>query len=196
MAITRSLPLPIYSLDESIELPNTVPKVLQTKLSCRPHALSATTSRRRPRQEAQRGVRFAEYGEVFKIPHIDDLSDEEVESVWTSPEELNEIQNSARETASLIDSPNFGGALASRRRGQDGGICFRGLDQNTPSYVKKREATQNWIYDAVFRLQRLNWAQQDAHVHGMIADLCRRYSSPAVGAAIHVAKIDAREANV
>jgi hypothetical protein len=192
MTISRAS-LPIYSLEENIESPNTVPKLLQTTLAVQHfvcHDRSSTTSTSTGPLLGQRRLRFAKYDEVFEIPHIDDLSEEEAGSVWMSRGELKEIRKRARETVSLIDDPNFGGALTSRRRG-GGGLCIRGLDQHTPSYNKKRDAAQNLTYDIVFQLKRFH---DVVDVHGLIAGLCGKCSSPSVAAAIQRAKIDAREA--
>jgi hypothetical protein len=139
--------------------------------------------------QAPRKLRFALYDEVFEIPHVDDLSNEEVENVWTSPRELKNIRNKAQDTASLIDNTpiffNFGDST---------GVCIRGLDQNTLSYYSRRDVKLKLVYDTVFKLQRYHGVQ-GVDVHGMIGELCTKFSAPSVATAIQFANIDAREAN-
>jgi hypothetical protein len=186
MTIPRRLPR--YSLlDGGAESPNTVPKegVLSKKLQ-RPPPRDISQAQRR------RILRFAKYDEVFEIPHIDDLSREEVGSVWMNRRELEDIRRRARAMVSLIDDgPNFGG----RSDGDD--LCIRGLDQHTASYHKKQKVIQNLIYEAVFRLQGFHsyTSAQEVDVQGLIAEFCTQFSSTSAAAAVQRAHMDSSEVN-
>jgi hypothetical protein len=179
MTIARKLPDVVLFLN--MESPSTVPK---SQPKSRHHDESAV----RPTTRRRRLLRFSKFDEVSEIPHIDDLSDEEVQDVWISPEEFRAIRQRARDLVSIIEGPN---RVVSTHQG----LCTtRGLDHHTPNQIEVREAVKDLIYETVFRIQSFQ-AAKDVDARGLMAELCQRYSSVSVAAALQLAQRDAQEAN-
>jgi hypothetical protein len=131
-----------------------------------------------------RRLRFSTYDEVFEIPHINDLSEEEVDGVWMSQNELNSVRRNAKCMVALMDK---GDTLME-------GLDVRGLDQNTPSYARRREAILKLVYQAVFRIQSYQNAN-GIKVPELMAELCQKVTSSSVAAAQKLAMLDAAAAS-
>ena len=150
-------------------------------------ATTATTSNRR--RQHRRSIQFAKQDEIYEIPHIDDMSDEEIDDVWLSNREMKKVRQEARSIVSLIDSDDF------MLDDYNDGLCVRGLDQHTKTYMNRRQAENDLMFEAVFRLQPFKQRTNiDVNVDGLIADLCAKYSVAAVVAAANRAKFDEQEA--
>lgn len=99
------------------------------------------------------GVRFSPYDEVIEIPHINDLSDDEINDVWMSRKELTSIRRRAKSLIKLMDLGSV----------HMNGLHLRGLDQNTPTYTRKREAVQQLLHDTVHQIQYFRHNDEDHH---------------------------------
>ena len=150
---------------------------LHTKVTVVPPTTTSATRRRR-----RSTIRFAKHDEIYEIPHIDDMSDKEVDAVWLSREEMNEVRQEAKSIVSQIDQ-----AVSM-------GLCIRGLDQHTKCYMTRRRAENDLIFEAVIRLQPFKERANGINVDMLIADLCTKYSKAAVAAAINRAKSDEQDA--
>jgi hypothetical protein len=140
--------------------------------------------------EPRRRLRFAKSDQVIEIPHIDDLSDEEVRDVWLSPQEFKAIRKRAIDAVAFIES--MGGEAFPP------GLCIRGLDQNTHEYSKKRQALQDLLYEVIRRIQPFKKTKQEGDgerdvIDNLIAEMCIKYTSASVAAAARNGELDARE---
>jgi hypothetical protein len=72
------------------------------------------------------------------------------------------------------------------------GLEVRGLDQNTPSYARRREAILKLVYQAVNRIQTYQEAN-GVQVPELMAELCQKISSSSVAAAQKLGMLDAAE---
>jgi hypothetical protein len=120
----------------------------------------------------QNALRFAEFDDIFEIPSIDDMSEEGIDGVWMSREELRSIRNDCKviiisirdQTTELND------------------IDMRGLDQHTIEYTSTRKVIQQQVYDAVFEIQSFQ-TFQGVSVPEQIAEMSQKCSSSSVVAA-------------
>ena len=139
--------------------------------------------------DGRRCVQFAAQKEVFDIPHLDDICDEEYDETWYSPDEIDAMVQEAKSLAAKIDQ----GCLVS-------GVCTRGLEQNTKSHRKRLLSIAELKFQAISSLQDFQKLSQlqnnEIPVDDAIADICRRCSSQVVQDAIEVAKKDAIDARL
>lgn len=135
------------------------------------------TSRSYRRKPVKREhLEFADYDTVFQIPHINDMSEQEIHDCWMSAEDLRDIRKSCI------------GTVRSMNKGEPPeGMFLRGLDQHSDKYRERKDEINNQIYDAVYRIQEFQrLSGKDASE--VIAKMCAKYSEPSVVAA-HMAAI-------
>jgi hypothetical protein len=120
----------------------------------------------------QNAVRFAQFDEVFEIPHINDLSDEELDGVWMSPKELRSIRRGCKLTILSFEGQTT----------EWNDIAMRGLEQHTIEYSRTRKATRQQLYKAVFEIQSFQ-TFQGVSVPELIAKMSQKCSSSSVVAA-------------
>jgi hypothetical protein len=129
------------------------------------------------------GVRFADYEEVVEIPHVNDMTQEEIDDSYMSDVELRAIQYECKALVRMMDEED-----------EDlRDVCVRGLDQHTPEYSRCRKATRQQAYDAVFEVQSYQ-AFQGVSAPELIAELCQKCSSSSVAEAKMVGISDAMAA--
>lgn len=119
---------------------------------------------------------FADFDTVFQIPHINDMSDQEIHDCWMTAGDLREIRQACI------------GTVRNMNKGEPPeGIFLRGLDQHSDKYRERKDEINNQIYDAVFRIQEFQrLSGKDASE--VMAKMCAKYSEPSVIAA-HTAAI-------
>lgn len=123
----------------------------------------------RQRRRTLARVTFSSTDELQEIPHINDLSDEEVKDVWMSREELQTIR---RQCATIVKFMDMDSAIRH-------GVCLRGLEQNTPSYVELQVAIRRQLYDAVYAIQQFQDTTGVA-VPDLLSETCQKYSRESV----------------
>ena len=134
-------------------------------------------SRRLERRKCQKKrVRFSKLDTVFEIPHINDMSDEEIEDCWFGPAEFRSIRVECMDTVKEVDAGK-----------QNEGYFLRGLDQHTLRYKERRDEIGHQVYLAVFEVQTYQW-RTGIDASDLIAQASQKYSQPAVAAA-HMAAI-------
>jgi hypothetical protein len=113
---------------------------------------------------------------VFHIPHINDMSEEEIQDCWMTSEDLRAIRQSCIGTVRELNNGE-----------PPEGMFLRGLDQHSHKYKERKDKINNQVYDAVFRIQEFQrLSGKDASE--VMAKLCTKYSEPSVIAA-HTAAI-------
>jgi hypothetical protein len=129
-----------------------------------------------------RRVRFASHEEIIEIRHVEDLTDEEIYNIWESRENLKRIRKQCKLLVYMIEkrADSFKGDVVN-------GHPIRGLEGHTPAYNEKREKLQNLIYETIHRIQAYN---QRMDVADLLAQLCSKFSSLSVQAALEIAKSD------
>jgi hypothetical protein len=129
-----------------------------------------------------RHVHFATYEEVLEIPHINDLSDEEVDGVWMTEDELRSIRRRCLDMVKMMDKDE--------EKAIQKISCTRGLYEHTRQYIEKRNRTRGKVYVAVLSVQYHHDAtgEYDAELLGEIS---RKYSAVSVLQAQVVALRDA-----
>lgn len=123
----------------------------------------------RQRRRTVASVTFSSTDELQEIPHINDLSESEIRDVWMTREELQTIRRQCATIVKFMDMDS-----ASRH-----GVCLRGLEQNTPSYVELQVEIRQQLYDAVFAIQQFQDTTGVA-VPELLAETCQKYSAESV----------------
>mmetsp|Transcript_11044 Transcript_11044/g.10709 ORF Transcript_11044/g.10709 Transcript_11044/m.10709 type:complete len:390 (-) Transcript_11044:57-1226(-) len=135
------------------------------------------------------GVRFSKHEQIEYIPHINDLSQTEIDSRWMNEDEYNTIRKRSLRLVEMIEDPK-------QRYPISGGdtmivnthlICVRGLCDMTTHCVDERDAVQRQLQTAVFRLQ----SQQQERGYGQgaadhtqaLRQVSRKYSKKSTKAA-------------
>lgn len=115
-----------------------------------------------------RSVQFSDENQIHEIPHIDDLSDEEIEGVWMSPDDFKDIRRECQKIIMIIehDSNLLNGM----------GIELRGLEHHMVKQRKHIEGIQDLLYDTVDRLMRFH-DETSMDVGDMLAEMCQKISS-------------------
>jgi hypothetical protein len=128
----------------------------------------------------RRNVNFAPSDMVFEIPHIDDLSEDEIDNVWMSPEDGSKIRQECQSIVVMMnnESENL----------KD--IETRGLEQHAVAYTEQCTAIKHLLYEAVDRIQTFQ-AEKGVEVSHLIAELCQKISAVSVITAQRTATHDA-----
>lgn len=137
-----------------------------SSVDSRPEAVS---SGHRHRRRKSVNVTFSPTDELQEIPHINDLSDEEVADVWMTREELQAIR---RQCATIVKFMDMDSAVKH-------GVCLRGLEQNTPSYVAVQVEIRQQLYDAVYAIQEFQLTTGMV-VMDLLAETCQKFSYESV----------------
>ena len=133
--------------------------------------------RQKRRQSRSRAVTFAAYEEVVEIPHINDLSMQEIQDVWFSRAQLQYIKERCKGLVFLLEKGEFK---------MDQLQWVRGLDQRTTIYLKKRNSIQEVMYKCVLGIQSIEkkkFGNTSEATSVKVAQLCAKYSSTFVAAA-------------
>jgi hypothetical protein len=134
-------------------------------------------------QHERRNVRFATCDEVFEIPHINELSQEEIDAVYMSYEEGRAI----RRTCSLLCKVFANGI----QEAQIAGECVRGLEAHIPQYIQRTYTIRQQLYDAIHEIQYFE-DKTGLDMSDMIADTCQKHSRPLVTEAMQCGLLDAK----
>jgi hypothetical protein len=135
-------------------------------------------------------LRFDMYDEVFEIPHIDDLSDDEVDATWYSKKECQAIRRSCLRTVELMEQSNDEDDFRLSKRSSK--HCTRGLEKQTDLQRESRKRQQEASFEAVMTIQDLSDSRGIA-LNDVMAELYAHSCSNSVRGAILVALQDARE---
>ncbi|CAJ1949159.1 unnamed protein product [Cylindrotheca closterium] len=136
-----------------------------------------------PQKATKKSVRFERHDHVYEIPHIDDLSDEEIDDVWMHPDDFKAIRRECQAIILIIehDSDLIEGAE------------LRGLEHHTSKQKKQAQAIQKLLYDTVERLQTYG-DQSSTDVSDMLACMCQKISKRPEAFARQTAAEDEEEA--
>lgn len=115
--------------------------------------------------KAGRRISFAANDQFFEIPHINDLTKAEIQSVWISRSELKNIRQKCAVIVKVMDTESAA----------KNGVCFRGLDQNTPTYVAETMALRRQLYDAVHAIQAFQFSTGFI-IPDLMAESCQKIS--------------------
>jgi hypothetical protein len=130
----------------------------------------------------RRSVTFDQRVEIYDIPHVNDMSEEEKRDVWMSRKESNEFRRECLDIVSLLDC---GMILLTDE------ICIRGL--TTAKNSRLQQARQNAIYDLVYDLQE-EWEEVDySWVGEQIEQRYRKFAPQSENEARKIALVDAEE---
>lgn len=129
-------------------------------------------------------VCFAEHDEVFEIPHVNDLSDDEIDAVWMSEEDFKSIRKECRmiilaierECTNILD-----------------GVELRGLEHHMSTQRKQKAAVREILYGTVEKLQCFQ-DETNMDVSDMMGEMCQKVSSRSEKMAHRMALGDAVEA--
>jgi hypothetical protein len=130
----------------------------------------------RPRPLIRDRLSFAEFDEVFEIPHFLEMTQGEIDDTWITPEEEDVIHQHCKSLISLIS------AMEADHNG-DTKTCFRGLYEHAPSHMKKQEVTRQRIYDTVRVAQQYHSANHCPLPDIVLAKFCQKFSSASADAA-------------
>jgi hypothetical protein len=123
------------------------------------------------KETLDRQVHFAAYDEVFEIPHINDLSDEEFDGVWMTEDELNSIRRRCKALAKMMDEDE--------ERARQKISCTRGIYEHSTQYIEKRHQTRDKVYKAVFLVQD-HYDAAGEYDAELLGEISRKYSYASV----------------
>lgn len=136
-----------------------------------------------------RSVHFADHDCVVEIPHINDMSDEEIQGQYMSQNELQAIREQCKAYVRLMDE----GLHMSKGKPR---FCTRGLDQHIKAYTSQAQEVRDCIYDSVFSVQSLQETTPCSDLSDLMAKVSRRFSIISVQQACALAEADARSVRV
>jgi len=116
---------------------------------------------------------------VQEIPHINDLSQEEVDSVWMNDDDFFVIRQECLGTVGEIGPDKV-----------TDGFLLRGLDQHTHRYKETKGFIGRQVYDAVFSVQEFQRANGGIDCSELMSQLVQKYSEPSLIAAQSAALSD------
>jgi hypothetical protein len=131
-----------------------------------------------------KSVKFADSNEVFPIPHLDDMSDDEIADVWYDCQEYSEIKSAFQVTLHLMETGQK--ILHDDEEHTSRGLEYRTQDGAWARYENKRDA-----YNAVLDEQDRQW-KDDADDHDALSRVYLEHSAKCLEAARKRAKEDAR----
>jgi hypothetical protein len=127
-----------------------------------------------------------ERNDIFDILHLDDMTDEEVDSIWYDPEEYKEIKVSYQSTVMMMES---GEPLPEEEH------TSRGLEYRTQEGAWARHENKRDACNAVLDEQDRQW-QDEADDHNMISRIYIEHSQRCAEAAAERGKSDEQEAEI
>ncbi len=92
----------------------------------------------------QRTVHFAYHDSILEIPHINDMSDWEINDRYLSSSELEAIRNECKICVRIMDANQ-----------EQKAICTRGLNEHKFMKTSQMQGIRDDIYDSVFLVQTL-----------------------------------------
>lgn len=117
----------------------------------------------------QRSVMFSEFVKVVDIPHINDLSNDEIGNIWMSREEMNFVKMECLDTVALM---NAGATLL-----ENNGLCERGLEKHTHGGLERSKLVRYCAYEAVFGMQKFH-RLKGFSLPNLMAELYNSSSAP------------------
>ncbi|CAJ1932549.1 unnamed protein product [Cylindrotheca closterium] len=136
-----------------------------------------------PQKAEKKSVRFERHDRVHEIPHINDLSDEEIDGVWMHPDDFKTIRRECQAVILIIehDSDLIEGAE------------LRGLEHHMAKQKREAQQIQELLYDTVDRLQKYG-DESSTDVSDMLACMCQKISKRPEAFARKIAAEDEEEA--
>jgi len=101
----------------------------------------------------KKSIRFSKYDEINYIPHINDISQEEIDSSWMSEDDYNTIRSRSLRLVEMIEDTKRYPISADTMIVNKHLICVRGLSDMTSQCVYERDLLQRRLQTAVFRIQ-------------------------------------------
>eukprot|EP00980_Cylindrotheca_fusiformis_P014552 scaffold3924_cov109-Cylindrotheca_fusiformis.AAC.1 len=125
---------------------------------------------------------FATYDEVMEIPHVSDMSDQEIQDTWMSPDEVDTMRKEC--LVSIWQIENNGN--------NTNDICTRGLWFHTELVSAQRREVRNIMYEAMDEIIRHTFPGPEREE--LLAEISRACSADSVRKSLATAEWDAIEA--
>jgi polyhydroxyalkanoate synthesis regulator phasin len=164
--------------DGSAELQPTLSPKLSGKLSPKMRTNGGATT------TTPRNVQFAPTNEFFDIPHLNDMTDEDIANIWYEAGDYNEIKASYQLVIIKMETGEF--------REDEEQTC-RGLEYRTQDGAWTRYENKRDAYNAVLDEQDRQW-KVDKDDHEKISTVYRNHSKKCADAAADRGSSDAKEA--
>jgi hypothetical protein len=134
--------------------------------------------------KGRRSVKFLPDPEVFEIPHVNDFTDEEIDQMYYSRDELDEIQDDVWD---LVDMLNLGIEHTGKND-----FTKRGLVDLKDEHVRRRRRMRRKAYNIVFRLQEYKafGDLQCVQASEVMAELCQECTAKSLREARILARKD------
>ena len=117
------------------------------------------------KKKSKKSVHFANFDDVYEIQHINDMSTDEIDSIWMSNEEKNAVRMESLHIVNMMNQQDI------TPTSELEGLCLRGLDQHKSSYTKQSKETVNRLYDIVYECQTF----EDMHGVQVPDDILAKY---------------------
>ncbi|KAL3941450.1 MAG: hypothetical protein SGBAC_004190 [Bacillariaceae sp.] len=146
-----------------------------------PHCQTETALSAR---HAKRCIRFSPNDRVFEIPHLNDLSDDEINDMWIRREDFENIRRECKALIRILHRSH-------QSRLKD--IELRGLEHHRPREKEEVERLLDMMYDTVDRVMRFS-DDTSMDTSGLLAEMCMKISESSVAKARKTALQDEENA--
>lgn len=136
------------------------------------------------RDAESRRIRFSPNDRVFEIPHLNDLSDDEIDDMWIRREGFENIRRECKALIRIIQRGH-------ESRLKD--IELRGLEHHRPREKEEVERLLDMLYDTVDRVMRFS-DDTSVDTSGLLAEMCMKISEISVAKARQTALQDEENA--
>jgi len=138
--------------DRNREVGGKAKRKSHTKRSKRPH--SHKSKKENDSNNSVKFVRFSNYDQINYIPHINDISQEEIDQSWMNEEDYYSIRSRSLRLVEMIEDEKRYPISADTMIVNKHLVCVRGLGDKTSQCVYERDRLQRKLQTAVFRLQQ------------------------------------------
>mmetsp|Transcript_32196 Transcript_32196/g.36550 ORF Transcript_32196/g.36550 Transcript_32196/m.36550 type:complete len:257 (+) Transcript_32196:47-817(+) len=139
--------------DRNREVGGKAKRKSHAKRSKRPHAHKSTKEENNSTNSVK-FVRFSKYDQINYIPHINDISQEEIDQSWMNEEDYYSIRSRSLRLVEMIEDEKRYPISADTMIVNKHLVCVRGLVDKTSQCVYERDRLQRKLQTAVFRLQQ------------------------------------------
>lgn len=145
---------------------------------------TSVVSKGKSSKPLRKSVRFSDRNKTFPVPHLNNISDEEVAEIWYDAKEYSDIKSAYQMTIFMMEN----GELK-----EDDDHTGRGLEYRTQQGAWARYENKRDAYNAVLDEQDRQW-KVDKDDHDAISRVYLKHSTKCAVAAAGRGEADAKEA--
>ena len=164
----------------------------------RPGALLASTPAEiETKNNKENHVQFDQNVRVKPITHLNDMSDDQVRTLYMNSEEAYEIRYECLQLVQQLEDEGVNNPTSSdigREYQDEGNYCIRGLEKHTAKNNEELLQKREMLYASVFKIQSLCLPPGLMDIEATIADICIKLTNDSLTKARQFGLLDEREA--